>query len=115
MTPHLNLEMSAGQWAERVRGLEGFDATQHISSNHAHRIDGPRASCTSYMQAAHFLRRDDVDYHCFLYGHYITELLRTTEGWKIAKVTLVITARQGDQRVFDWAFESARKTQLTGR
>ena len=107
--PQLNLEMSAADWAERVRGLEGFDATQHISSNHLHRINGHQASCTSYMQAGHFLTRPDGDYHCFLYGHYITDLLRTAKGWKIVKVTLTITARHGDQRVFDWAFESVRK------
>lgn len=104
--PELNLEMDADEWVNRVKGLAGFDATQHLSSNHVHSIEGDTAVCVSYMQAGHFLKRDDGEHFCFLYGHYTSEMTRTETGWKIHKVTLEITASQGDHRVFEWAFSS---------
>lgn len=104
--PALDRRMPADDWVENVKQLAGFDATQHISSNHVHSLDGDRASCVSYMQAGHFLKRPEGDYHCFLYGHYINNLVRTSGGWKIGKCTLVITAQQGDARVFEWAFSA---------
>ncbi len=102
--PSLDVQMPADDWVARVTELGGFDATQHISTNHVHTIDGDDAQCVSYMQAAHFLTRQDGPYVCFLYGYYTNRLKRTEAGWKIAKCTLTITARHGDPRVFAWAF-----------
>ena len=82
--PDLDLEMDAAEWVHRVRGLAGFDATQHLSTNHRHHIDGDTATCISYMHAGHFLKH--------------------AAGWKVCKVKLSITARHGDARVFEWAF-----------
>lgn len=104
--PELNLEMSADEWVDSVKGLAGFDATQHLSTNHVHRLDGDFGTCVSYMHAGHFLSRQDGDHFCFLYGFYTTELTRYPEGWRIHKVSLEITARHGDSRVFEWAFGS---------
>ncbi len=104
--PELNLEMAADEWVDRVKGLGGFDATQHLSTNHVHHLSGDSGTCVSYMHAGHFLSRPDGDYFCFLYGYYTTELTRYPDGWKIHKVTLDITARHGDSRVFGWAFDS---------
>lgn len=104
--PTLDKVMPADAWVDSVRQLAGFDATQHISSNHVHRLNGDRATCVSYMQAGHFLKRPDGDYHCFLHGFYTNNLVRRPEGWKIEKCTLAITASHGDSRVFEWAFSS---------
>lgn len=102
--PALDLEMDADEWVHRVRGLAGFDATQHLSTNHRHHIDGDSATCISYMHAGHFLRHEGVDHACFLYGYYTSALVRTPAGWRVREVKLTITARQGDERVFGWAF-----------
>jgi ketosteroid isomerase-like protein len=100
--PSLYREMDADEVVEQARHLAAFDATQHISSNHAHRIEGDRATCVSYMQAGHFLTRPDGRYACFLYGYYTHELVRTAGGWKIRRYALTVTAQQGEPRVFDW-------------
>ena len=43
-------------WVAGVRdGLSGFDATQHLSMNHVHTIEGEDATCVSYMIALHYL------------------------------------------------------------
>lgn len=102
--PELELEMGADEWVHRVRGLAGFDATQHLSTNHRHRIDGDTATCISYMHAGHFLKHEGQDHACFLYGYYTSQLVRGAAGWKVCKVKLSITARHGDERVFAWAF-----------
>lgn len=102
--PSLDCEMPADEWVDRVRQLEGFTATQHLSSNHVHDIRADEASCISQMQAAHFLRRADGEHVCVLHGQYTHSLLRRADGWKIAACRLTITARTGDARVFDRAF-----------
>ena len=96
-------EIGVDQLLDLAKPLGNFSATQHISSNHTHRIDGDEATCVSYMQAGHFLKRPDGDFHCFLYGYYTYSLVRTAAGWKICKYAMNITAQEGDPRVFAWA------------
>jgi hypothetical protein len=97
--------VAPNEWAEQVKQLPRFYATQHLSSNHVHRINADEASCVSYMQAGHFMKWEDHDYACFPYGHYTNLLTRTDTCWKIRKCTLMVTASVGDARVFVWAFE----------
>ena len=48
--------MKGDDWVEGVRNsLSGFDATQHVSSNHVHTIEGSEATCVSYMMALHHI------------------------------------------------------------
>lgn len=101
--PSLYREMTVEELVEITKGIAGFDATQHLSCNHRHRIEGDRATCVSYMHAGHFLKREGVDYACFLYGFYTYELVRTVADWKIDRYGLQITAQHGDSRVFEWA------------
>jgi hypothetical protein len=101
--PALYREMDADEVVDLARRLGAFEATQHISANHAHSLAGDRATCISYMQAGHFLKRPDGEFVCFLYGYYTHELVRTAQGWKISRYALTVTARQGDPRVFEWA------------
>jgi hypothetical protein len=100
--PKLYREMPADELVEISKRVGAFDATQHISTNHVHTIDGDRATCVSYMQAGHFLKRDDGEHVCFLYGYYTYSLVRTAAGWKIDRYALTVTAQQGDPRVFEW-------------
>lgn len=101
--PDLYREVTVEELVELARRLSAFDATQHISANHAHTIDGDRATCVSYMHAGHFLRRPDGEHVCFLYGYYTHSLVRTDAGWKIDRYALTVTAQHGDPRVFEWA------------
>ena len=101
--PGLYREVTAEELVEIAKRLSAFDATQHISANHAHTINGDSATCISYMHAGHFLKRPDGDYFCFLYGYYTNALVRTEAGWKINRYALTVTAQHGDPRVFEWA------------
>lgn len=96
-------EVSADELVNRARLTANFDATQHISSNHRHQIDGDTAICVSYMLASHFLKRPDGAYHCTLSGYYTYQLERTGSGWKINRYALNVTGQSGDPRVFQWA------------
>ena len=100
--PSLFREMPVDELVEISMRLAAFDATQHISSNHVHRLDGDRATCVSYAQAGHFLKRDGRQYACFLHGHYTYELVRRSDGWKITRYGLEVTAELGDSQIFEW-------------
>jgi hypothetical protein len=101
--PSLYKQVTREELIEISKSVEAFDATQHLSANHRHSFQGDRATCTSYMHAGHFLKRDGVDHACFLYGYYTYELLRDGAGWLIDKYGLQITAQFGEPRVFEWA------------
>ena len=60
--PDLDLEMDAAEWVHRVRGLAGFDATQHLSTNHRHHIDGDTATCRELENAELACRRALLKY-----------------------------------------------------
>jgi hypothetical protein len=96
-------EISAAELLDLAKPLANFDATQHLSSNHRHAIDGDQATCVAYMHASHFLKRDGGDFYCVLTGYYTYSLVRTAAGWKISKYALQVTGQHGDPRVFAWA------------
>ncbi len=104
--PALAFTIPADDWVAMLKGgFGGFDATQHISSNHVHDIDGDRARCVSYMQASHFVVRDGQTACATYFGYYVNGLIRTPDGWRLSDVTLNVTARTGEMRVFEWAAE----------
>jgi ubiquinone biosynthesis protein UbiJ len=61
--------------------LRRFDATQHASSNHVHRIDGDTALCASFVQARHFVMRDAETACATFFGFYTNRLVRSRDGW----------------------------------
>jgi hypothetical protein len=104
--PRLDFTTSADEWVAMLSsGFGAFDATQHISSNHVHTLNGDNATCVSYMQASHFVVRDGETFCATFFGYYVNELVRTAQGWRLSGVTLNVTAKNGDMRVFDWANE----------
>lgn len=91
--------------------LPGFDATQHLSTNHVITFDGPdEATCVSQMQAQHYLADQPVT-TCTLGGHYTNRLVRTARGWKITSCTLTVTWVTGDRGLFAMATERLRARQ----
>ena len=93
----------ADDWVRDARRLfAGFSATQHTSTNHVHDLRGDEATCTSNMQAEHFVAREPGDgledgADRWTIGGYYTNVLRRTAGvWKLSAVTLVVTWTRGN-------------------
>ena len=108
----------ADAWVRSAKRLfAGFRATQHTSTNHVHDIRGDEATCTSNMQAEHFVIRepddglDDGLDRWTIGGYYINELVRTPSGWKLTKVTLTVTWQSGNQEVSRIALKRAPRTE----
>ncbi|MDB5479937.1 MAG: SnoaL-like domain protein [Caulobacteraceae bacterium] len=96
--------LTADEWVAGVReGLSGFDATQHISSNHVHTIEGEAATCVSYMVALHHLVEDEQRLMQGLGGFYTNRLRREAGAWKIHACTLTVTWEMGDRGLFQIA------------
>ena len=108
--------MTADAWVGAVTPLfEGLDATQHTMSNPIVEFDGPadRARCRVYMQAAHFLWRDDLaeatgspDPEFTIGGFYEDRLVADPSGphgWLIEAVTLTVWWRRGNEAIMQLA------------
>jgi len=96
--------MPVNQWVEKVRNtLAGFDATQHLSSNHVITISGDSATCVSYMIARHYLLEEGEGHMHSIGGHYTNRFLRTEDGWKITRCALQVTWEMGDRGLFEIA------------
>ncbi len=103
-------DTAADDWVAGVRVLfTGLDATQHSMSNPIVEVDGDRAVCTVYMQAAHFLHSDRGDDSFTIGGHYRDTLIRTGEGWRIDGVTLTVTWRRGNEGVMTRGVERGQE------
>lgn len=100
--------MPVDEWVEGVRGtLNGFAATQHISTNHVIRVNGDQATCVSYMQAQHYLPNNQGDNAYTLGGYYTNTLVRSGDGWKIRKCQLTVTWSTGNRHIFELARQLA--------
>ena len=96
--------MAADAWTAGVTAsLSGFDATQHVSSNHVITLDGDAATCVSYMMALHYLLEDGQHQMQGIGGYYTNRLVRGPDGWKIQACTLTVTWEMGDRGLFQIA------------
>lgn len=68
---------------------EGWSA-QHMFGNIVIDLDGDRATTRAYMRAAHIFSPTDRTQNAHAGGWYNHEVVRTSEGWWFAKVSLVI-------------------------
>lgn len=74
--------------------LPGFDATQHLATNHAIvAFDGDAAEMEADFQATHRLG----DARWVLSGRYVYGFIRTLSGWKINALTMTWTDETGDR------------------
>lgn len=90
--------------------LNGFDARQHISSNHRIELAGDRAVCLAYMYAQHHLPGAPGGDDLLMRGWYEYELERTAAGWQIDRLTQHYTWGTGN----DLIFEASRARHLAG-
>jgi 3-phenylpropionate/cinnamic acid dioxygenase small subunit len=66
--------------------LAPFPMTQHLVTNIDARIDGDRATCRTMMyNPMGAATREGPLHHFFMGGRYDDELVRTPDGWRIAK------------------------------
>lgn len=109
--------MDADTWVGAVTPLfTGLDATQHTMSNPLVEIDGAGARCRVYMQAAHFLWRDDLesltgraDPEFTIGGCYDDHLVRGEDGrWRIDAVRLTVWWRRGNEAIMRLAIDPGR-------
>jgi ketosteroid isomerase-like protein len=61
-----------------------LDATQHLIANLMVKVAGDTATCTSYVQATHYVDGGEA---WVTGGRYDDELRRTDDGWRICKRT----------------------------
>jgi SnoaL-like domain len=100
--------MNVDEWVAAVTPLfDGLDATQHTMSNPIVEVDGNSAHCRVYMQAAHFLWRDDLEAmtgspepEFTIGGYYDDHLVLEADGsWRIDAVTLTVWWRRGNEAI----------------
>jgi SnoaL-like domain len=108
--------MTVDTWLGAVTPLfTGLDATQHSMSNPIVEIDpsGSAAQCRVYMQAAHFLWRDDLEARTgsadpeFTIGGFYDDhlVLDDTGRWRADAVTLTVWWRRGNEAIMSLARE----------
>jgi hypothetical protein len=87
--------------ANTIGYLGGCGPTQHLLGNHRVRVDGDRASVTSYVRAFHLragvdpMQRAEPDRYWDFLGEYHDTLVRTADGWRIASRVCTPTAGTG--------------------
>ena len=96
--------ISADDWVANVEILfTGLDATQHSMTNPIVAVDGDRATCTMYMQAAHFMTNDRGDDEFTIGGYYDDTLIRHDDGWLIDGLKLTVLWSRGNRHIMDLA------------
>lgn len=85
---------------ERISmALTPLDDSQHMVANHEVQLDGDRGTCRCYFQAQHVRRGVDGGENFIIAGRYEDEVVRTTEGWRIARRVLVPMWSEGNPAV----------------
>ncbi|WP_251096506.1 nuclear transport factor 2 family protein [Streptomyces sp. Caat 7-52] len=91
-------------WA---RVLGGFDATQHLITNHLVTLAGDTAVCTASFQATHRLAEPFGAPLWTLGGTYRFDLVRTGGQWKISGVLMTAAWADGNKGLMAPAAKAA--------
>ena len=87
-------------WVAAIRStIAGLDATQHLTGNHAHVIDGDRAKLRADIQAVHTFQNDRGDPEYTIGGWYDIDLTRTPDGWRIHRYALTVRWHRGNREI----------------
>ena len=92
-------------WVDAIKGtIAGLDATQHLTSNHVHKIDGDTAILTAYLQAVHRLDNARSDPEYTVGGYYTCDMVRSGEkeingGWCMRRYKLTVTWHRGNRDI----------------
>jgi len=96
----LSPQQIADAWS---RVLGGFDATQHLVTNHLVTVDGDTAVCTASFQATHRLANPFGAPLWTLGGTYRFDLIRTGGEWRISGVVMTATWADGNHDLMNLA------------
>jgi hypothetical protein len=84
----------------RVRtALDPLDVSQHMIGTHEVQIDGDRATSRCYLHAQHVRAIAGDQQQLIVAGRYEDELVRTPEGWRIARRVLTPLWTSGNPAV----------------
>ncbi len=81
--------------AHATHGLDAFDATHHVSTNHAIAIEGDTASSRSYLLVAHVPDAAAPGDHGDAGGWYDCRYRREADGWRFTRVALTVVFTTG--------------------
>ena len=89
------------QWLEAIKGtIQGLDATQHLTANHVHTVDGESATLVAYLQALHRLDTARSDPEYTVGGYYTCDMLRGDDGqWRMCRYALAVTWHRGNRDI----------------
>ena len=79
--------------------LEPLTRTQHLIGNVDVVVDGGQATCQCYLQAQHVKEGTEGGDLFVLAGRYADSLVRTDDGWRIARRTLATWWTDGNPAV----------------
>ena len=104
---NISSEQLMTQWQST---LPGFDATQHMITNHQITVDGDEATAVAYVRATHKLG----DAMWVVGGYYVDELVRTDEGWKLKAIQYNALYEEGDRSLVEQAAARVAERNNTG-
>lgn len=82
---------------DRIRNaLDFLDDSQHLVGNHEVTVTGDTATHRCYLQAQHVRRAATGGPNYLVGGRYEDRLVRTTDGWRIARRTLTVMWTDGN-------------------
>ena len=87
----------------------GFSATQHTMTNPIVEINGDRATCRMYIEAAHSMEPDPLADWFVMGGHYEDALVRSSDGWVLSGVTMKLRWTRGDREIMRTAIKRGRE------
>jgi hypothetical protein len=79
--------------------LPKFKFTQHFITNHDVTISGNKAVSRSYVHAVHVLPYAEGGDLWGVYGTYEHELVRTSSGWKVSKMSFHLLYQEGNKNI----------------
>lgn len=79
--------------------LTPLDSSQHLVGSHQVSVDGNRATHRCYLHAQHTRYKVEGGENYVIGGRYEDDLVRTTEGWRIAHRTLTVIWTEGNRAV----------------
>lgn len=105
----LEVVRGADAWVAAIRStIQGMDATQHLTGNHTHRLDGDQAKLSADVQAVHILANQSGDNEYTIGGSYDCDLVRTAEGWRIRRYVLKVRWHRGNRHIIRLATRAAK-------
>lgn len=88
------------QWCAAIRStIAGLDATQHMTANHVHQIDGDAATLRADLQAVHILANERGGEEYTIGGFYTIDLARTPDGWRFRRYALTVRWHRGNRAI----------------